>query len=124
MNLYTNRTIVNESLGAFSAFAGGAPPELLSVADPSSSSESATWTPNWETPYSGSTVNVLGQELPYYLADPSKVDILPDGTPYYLAAPEAGLPSWVLPAAIGAGAFVLLGGLGIFFGVRRKKRRG
>jgi hypothetical protein len=108
-------------------FGEGVAPSDAAVADagPASGdySDPYAWNPNWNqpTPTTGATVRTPAGMVPQLLADPSQVDINPDGTPTYLAAP--GLPSWVLPVAIGAGAFLLLGGGALIWGVSRRKRR-
>jgi FtsP/CotA-like multicopper oxidase with cupredoxin domain len=89
--------------------------------------DSAAWAPNWNIPSSGSTVDVNGSQVPYYLAPAGTTpgdDVLVDGVPvpYYLARPDArpfSVPGWAWPVAAGA---LAVGAL-IYIAARRKKRR-
>lgn len=59
--------------------------------------------------------------IPYYLAKSGDADVVygPEYRPELLTKP---LPSWVIPAAVGTGVFVLFGGLGLILGTRKRRR--
>jgi hypothetical protein len=128
-----NRTLSRYGvMGVFSAFNGA-----LGAGE-----DGGTPVQSWElqpTPEAAGVVDpVTG--IPYYLEKPDAVtgqnwEFQPGwepppepaavdpvtGIPYYLAKPEEPLPSWVIPVAVGAGAFVLLGGLGLVLGKKRRR---
>lgn len=65
--------------------------------------------------------------IPYYLEKPVEEEqpfIGPEYRPEELLGPSKPLPAWVIPVVVGAGAFVLLGGMGLLLGKRRKRRMG
>lgn len=105
----------------------------MTSGDPSEQSGSPGngWAANWNQPTAGTTVDNSGDQIPYYLApnnagsgtggaDPYGVG--PDGIPYYLRNPNpsSGLPSWVMPVAIGGAAVLVLGALG-FISLGKKR---
>ena len=112
-----NRTLSRYGvMGVFSAFRGalgsgedGGTPDPT---QPSYNPYELNYTPGSE---------LLGPEYgPEYRPELLGPEYGPEYRPELLAKP---LPTWVVPAAVGAGAFVLLGGLGLILGTKRKRRR-
>lgn len=57
---------------------------------------------------------------PVYGPEYRPEELNPEYGPVY--RPDLLMPKWVLPVVIGGTAFVLLGGLGILFGGKKRRR--